>query len=356
MSAAGGVTRLERAWEFAHSMRLALAVMLLGALLAVPGTFWSGEPGARFFSDALGAWSVPAARALGLLDTYRSPPFVLLLALLALNIVLCSARRFRARRAAPGGAVRRVAALDLALHLSLVAILAGGAGKALFGFTGTGYLFVGEETREIYDWGRGADVPLGFSLLARDRVEEFYPLRLKIGVTRAADGEQVALLEVREAGPAARLPGGDLTLAFGRLDAERARITLVAAGRGLPEAVEFGAGESGAKVVPAGPWTLTLVAYQRPLKDVRSRVAVVEPGRPVREALLAANTPVLHRGTSVSQTGWGRDDSGREYVGIQVTRDPAAPLFWGGCALFALVGPLFLAVRHGSRRAPSPPG
>jgi cytochrome c biogenesis protein ResB len=333
-------------------MRLALATMLVGALLAVPGTFWSGEAGAKFFSGAFGAWSVPAARAVGLLDTYRSPPFLLVLAVLALNVSLCTWRRLRAR----GAAGRTGAALlDAALHVALVAILAGGAGRALFGFTGTGYLFVGEETREVYDWGRGADAPLGFGLVARERVEEFYPLRVKVGVSRAADGAKLALLEVREGAAPALLPGGDLALSFQGLDDRRALLRFGVAGRGLPASVELGAAESGAKVAPAGPYTLTLVAYRRVLRGVRSRVAVVDGGRTVREVWIASNDPLSYRGASVSATGWGRDDAGREYVGIQVTRDPAAPLFWAGCVLFSLAAPLLLVARSRRRGGPAAP-
>jgi hypothetical protein len=56
-----------------------------------------------------------------------------------------------------------------------------------------------------------------------------------------------------------------------------------------------------------------------------------------------------YKGTSIFQTAWGTDRYGNPYIGVQVARDPAAPLFWVGCVLFSISLPLFLYLRHGRR-------
>jgi hypothetical protein len=60
-----------------------------------------------------------------------------------------------------------------------------------------------------------------------------------------------------------------------------------------------------------------------------------------------------------AMTAWGEDADGRPYVGIQAVRDPAAPLFWGGCLGLTVSLALFLPVRlqesRGEMQAPLPP-
>ena len=332
-----------RAWEYAHSMKLALTLMLLCALVAVPGTLVPADQAQQLYRAAFGPRFLAVARAIGLLDTYRSPPFVTLVGLLAVNVALCSWRRLRVRRAHTARRGLLLICSDLVLHASVICILAGGVGKAIWGFTGTQYLFVGVETATVYDWSSRADVPLGFGLLARERVEEFYPFQLKVGIKDAA-GRKIALLDLAEGRPA-ELPGGAMRVSLLGYDAEAGSAQLAADSGGRRVLASLSVRE-GSPAVPLGDYSAAPVAYRRELKGVRTRIAVLDGGREVKEEWLTTNDRLAYRETSVFQTGWGRDEFGNLYVGIQVSRDPAAPLFWAGCILFTLSSAMFLFLRQ----------
>lgn len=340
-------TLLQRGWEYAHSLKLALALMLLCAALSVPGTLVPADRAEQFYRETFGPGFLGVARAAGLLDGYRSPPFVAVVALLATNVALCSWRRFRARRAHTARLGRARTWADLVLHLSLICVMAGGVGKALWGFVGTQYLFTGVETAAVHDWRTRADVPLGFTLLARERVEDYYPLELRLGL-REAGGGKAALLELAEGRPA-RLPDGSLEVSLLSFDAEAGTVRL-AADRGGRREIGVLELREGSPAVPLGGYVGTAVAYRRELKSVRARVAVLEGGREVKQEWLSTNGRLAHRGASVFLTGWGRDEFGNSYVGIQVSRDPAAPLFWTGCTLFGLSTLILSGLRFSKER------
>lgn len=340
-----------RILKFFRSPKLALALLLLLAVLAIPGTILSPEETEKFALEMLGDRLMPAARAVGLVDTYRSPLYLSLAGLLCLNIVVCTWHRFSRRRASSSfsGTRKRTAWLDLVLHLSILVILAGGVGKGLWGFVGTQHLFVGVETDTVFDWEKNADVPLGFTILMKERVKDYYPFRLRVGVKDAASGDKIALLELRE-GRAVELPGeGELRLKVENFDAETGDLRLLAEGEGRKDVFDLSVQDKERKTASFGPYTLTLVAFQHVLKKVRGRLAVIDDGVEVKEEWLAVNSRLEYMGTSIFQTAWGTDRYGNPYIGVQVARDPAAPLFWVGCVLFSLAMPLFLFTRHRGR-------
>ena len=99
----------------------------------------------------------------------------------------------------------------------------------------------------------------------------------------------------------------------------------------------------------------TLVAYHRELLTIRGLLTISEPGRPGRPVRISPTDPVTHGGTSVFLTAWGVHPEEGRYLGIQVSRDPFAPLFWGGCVLLCLSLPLFTIARV-RRQPPRPDG
>jgi len=343
-NAAHPVVLLRRGWEFAHSMKLAIVLMLLCALAAVPGTLVPAVKTEQFYRETFGPRVLSLARAAGLLDVYRSPPFLLLLGLLAANIALCSWRRFRTRSAHATRQRWPLIWSDLLLHASIILVLAGGAGRAVWGFVGTEYLVVGVPTTTVYDWSSQGDVQLGFALLAKERVDEYYPLLLKVGIRDAA-GKKVALLEVGE-GRAAEIPGATLKLSLFSYDAAAATVRIRAELDGRSEIATLVVREGSPPAPVGGGYTAALVAWRRELKNVRARVAVLDGEREVQQQWLSTNERLSFRGASVFLTGWGRDESGNLNVGIQVSRDPAAPLFWAGCILLSVASASFFLLRH----------
>lgn len=332
-----------------RSKKLALFLFLALALVSVYGTLSATEQARAFYLKGFGEHFLPLGRFLGLVDTYHSPIFIALFLLLLLNIALCSWQRFaglgRAHDGAPGGRRRFIRWLDLILHLSILVILAGGAAKGALGFIGTKNIHVGLSTDVVFDWSREADVPLGFTIHLKDRVDEYYSGEFKIGVSVAETGEKIGLLQVKE-GERTALPGGTGSIEVVKFDRRDWLLEMRVVYEGREELVVFEVKEGGDTTGGIGPFSVTLVAWRQDLKTVRSLVAIEEGGKIVKEGWLTPNGRVAYKGTSLFQTAWGIDEYRNPYTGIQVTRDPGAPLFWAGCILFSLALPLYLAVRH----------
>lgn len=332
-----------------RSRRLALWLLVATATLAIFGTLPLPEIVRVQFIALPGL--VVAARALGLIDTYRSPLFIILIGVLGVNIVLCTWQRIFRQPGSSGGAAvgtRRRARLllDVLVHLSLLAIVAGGVAKGVFGFVRTRNIYVGESTDVFFDFSRDADVPLGFSFKVLEREDTYYPLEALIGVSDRASSRKIELLELREGRPV-ELTGGGLVIAVDKLDASGKLLRLRATTDGRTDTAELqltpGATGSYADV---GSLRLALVAWKRELKGVRSRVACHENGALTREGWISPQGRLACRGVNFAQTAYGVDEAGKPFVGIQAVREPAAPLFWGGCIVFTLALPLFQVVRQ----------
>lgn len=332
-----------------RSPALAVALLLALAVLAAVGTV-SSPPAGGNTSEA-GGVGLSLARIVGLRNTFQSPMFLTLVTFAAINLVACTWHRLSPRLRQQGKKLRSYT--DLALHGSLLLILAGGIAKGLFGFIGTQNVYVGEGTETVYDWRTRRDAPLGFSIMAEELREGFYPIRARIGVRRAATGEKVDVLEVAEGGES-HLPGEELRLRVASYDSAAGVIRFGVSADGTEREIALATRSGDAATARAGGYDLTLVAYRADLKDVRARVAVLEAGVPVSAGWLTSSSRLLHRGSSLFLTAWGADPEGKRYCGIQVVRDPGAPFFWVGCVLLALAIPWHFWVK--GRRDPERSG
>jgi cytochrome c biogenesis protein len=308
-------------------VKTTLALVLLMAALSVAGTLLPPEAAARY---------------------YRNPVSASLLVLFSLNIALCTWHRSsRAIRGGGGmGGKRRLkTALDIAMHLSLIVLLAGGTVKSLAGFVGTQYLFEGFETSTVYSPKAKGEVPLGFSLHVRERVMDYYPFVLRVGVRDAETGEKLGVLQPMEGKPAS-LPGGGLRLSVAAFSVEEKKLLLGIETEEGSAAEEMDLVPEGRTSAAVGGYDLSILAWRRDLKGVRGRVTVLDGGREVKEEWLAVNGRIAYRGWSIFITSWGEDEYRNPYIGAQITRDPGAPVFWSGAILLAVSLPLFLWVRH----------
>jgi len=316
-----------------------VVLLIALALLSVGGTL----VGDRLREAAPGLRAV--ALLLGLAETWRSPLYLAAGALLVANLTVCTWQRLRARLGRPGRR-RLVALLDAAVHLSLVLVVAGGAARGAWGRVGTGYLFVGEEAGSMYEESVDRDVPLGFGVRLLERREDFYPLRLRVGVRTAGGGAKVAVLEPREGGGAVALADGSLAVEIRGFVTEPAAVDLLvrAGDDQRQERLSLVAGESAP--LAAGPYELTALAWRRDVRSVRGLVQFTEDGRPAGEGWLEVNGSLTHRGTSLFLTAWGEEPPGRPFLGVQYRRDRSAPLFWIGAVLLAVALPPFVALRR----------
>ncbi len=334
----GGAVSNRGVVEALRSIRLTLLLLFTVAALSAAATI----AGPRLEKTAPVVRA--AGRFLGLADPWHSPLFLLLVGLLVANVTLCSWHRYRRLVRNPAAKRGAIAALDAAVHFSLVVIVFGGVGKGLWGVVGTGYLFPGTAATTMYVEGTDSDLPLGFSVLLKEKRETFYPLRIKVGVRDAATGEKIALLEVVE-GRSVSLPGGRLTLSVRevRPDSTAAVLLLRTQEGEAPVTLPLVAGGD---PMTAGAFLLAAVAWRRDVKDVRGRVEMSEGEQVVGEGWLEVNGALSHKGTTLFLTSWGADEFGNQFLGVQYRRDPAAPVFWAGAILFALALPPFVLLRR----------
>ncbi|MBU4278326.1 MAG: cytochrome c biogenesis protein ResB [Proteobacteria bacterium] len=83
----------ERIWDFFASVKLSFFLLLLLAVLSIAGTLIPQKEGAAAYVRAYGEAGWRFISALGLNDLYHAPWFVLIMALLAANLVICSINR-----------------------------------------------------------------------------------------------------------------------------------------------------------------------------------------------------------------------------------------------------------------------
>ncbi|GAB4553606.1 MAG: hypothetical protein Tsb0017_05170 [Geothermobacteraceae bacterium] len=306
---------------------------------------------------------------------YQSPGFRLLLALLAVNLLVCSLRLLRRRlgetdrllasevagagaelEAANEAAVltrlrdlgfrscqqgermvfwrRRWARFAaLVMHGALLLIMAG-ALASHFGFVATVNVYEGDHTTVAFDWDRKADRELGFTLQVDRAQLIFYPIDLKVGAIDPATGGVVKEWQVR-VGDVFDLERGGYSVrvdAFDPLD-KVLSLTLLRAGREQRK-LSSRAGVKDLSGLVEGVVLYPLAFRDPVLKQYRSEVRLLEQGEVVRQGVIEVNRPLVHRGVAIYQTAWNRDDRGRPYAGFQLSRDPGEPLVWGGCVLF----------------------
>lgn len=330
---------LECFWSLRTSLALFLALILLSMVSTIPFPSAEQTPG----------WLRSAARLVGVDATFHSPLFLALLAALGLNVVLCTWRRVPARLRGGTRAQRKMAWLDAGVHLSLIMILIGGGGKALLGNVGTGYLFLDLPETTFVEPLSGTVSPLGYGIVLRERRDEFYPLHLRLGVSERATGNKLHQFEIIEGAPG-RAIAADSPVAVRVLSTDGNLVLLAAGPAGAERRVQLTLTAGAGPFATFGAYELTVTAYRRDLRTVRGRVALLEEERVVREAWLEINDGVSHRGTKFFITGWGEDEFGNRYLGIQYSQDPLAPVFWAGAVLLAVLVPFFLLLRH--RRLP----
>jgi hypothetical protein len=332
--------------EFVRSRRLAVSLLIGAAALAMLGTIFTAERAEPALASF--PWLRAAARFLGVVDTPRSPVFLLLVAAIGVTMITCTWHRTTPLRGKAGGTVaapRRLRlALDAAMHLSLLAIVAGGVGKGVLGSVRTKNIHVGQAADAFFDFVRDADVSLGFTVEVRERMDSWHPGRAMIGLSDPATGAKIGLVEAVE-GRTVAAPGANLSLRLEGFSPSGRVLRLAASGRGRTGTVDLEAAEGGKGSADFGALRLTLVAWKRELKGVRSLIACVGGGRAPQVGWISPQERLTCRGVSFAMTAWGTDPDGFPYVGIQAVRDPAAPLFWGGCIGFVVFLALFVTVR-----------
>jgi len=314
---------------------------------------------------------------------YQAPLFRLFLALLALNLAVCTWRtiarnladlpRFSGllereenltQRQALGSA-RKVGLLERDLqqagyatlrteqgiigrkgrpgrwgstivHVSVLTVMLG-ALLAETGFVGTLNIYVGDSSRTVLDWDTMADHDLGFTFRLDHFEPIYYPLDLRFALIDPSTDAELATVTTRE-GETVELPDTGYRAEVRKFIPEQKLLILgiYRQGQYLGEyhatPNEWRASKDinlGVKIVPTG--------YRDPLlKQLHSEVSIIEGGRVIRQGVIEVNTPLTHRGVAIYQTAYSRDKFGSWYAGFQFSKDPGEPLVWLGSITLSL--------------------
>lgn len=274
-------------------MELAVALFLIVAVAAIPGTF-------------------AGTRAL-----YAHPAFLCLLAGVALNLVCCTLRRFRS-----------LSVPVLILHLGVL-VICGGVAARTFGHVATVNVYEGTSVDQAYRWDLERDAPLGADLTVTRINREFYPIPVRVGVLRGSAKEALHTLKTGDsftAGPY-RVTADSL-----QFPSEVLRLSVFRDGQLVGTC-----DTSGERSLPAEfPYDFRLVAFQNPvLKRLWVDLALSRDGVAMAEGTAEVNAPFIWNGLYFYNTQVGTDAMGMPFAGIQVVRDPGRPCVFAG---FAMVG------------------
>ncbi len=365
---AASKTRVPRSpWAVLSSMRFALALVAVLVAACITGTVLpQGDAVASYVRqhpDA--APRLGLLRVLGLTDVFHSAWFIGLLGLLALSLVSCGITQALAlsRATCKGRAVS-----SLLIHLSLVAILAGGLIRGVWGQKGSLQLHTGEFTAEFESTAGSVPLPFDVRLLRFDVERD--------GAAAGAaqpqdDGERLQILWA--GGATSSLPvtvGAEQVVPPGDAAAAARGTFTVRILRAIPDfmmdpvshVVETRSAQPrnpAIQVAVAGPGCATTnwlfakypavtmpmrqgddapfrMVYERrgqgsaagPVRNYRSTLEFAENGQAVKQASLAVNAPLSYRGYTFYQSGYDPGDT--SWTSLLVVRDPGVPLVFTG--------------------------
>lgn len=331
-----------RLWKGLRSLRFAIVLMALIAVACIVGTLVKQEPydpqqAMQHYGKALGL----LVGLLGLNHLYGTWWFVGLLGLFALSTAACALSRCSLRLRCLG---------SMAVHLSILFILAGAILRGLFGVDGAVVLQEGQ-TVSTFETDAGK-MPLGFQLRLDDfdlrrhgqdadvllvRADEgAAPQRIPVEVGRTVRLEHCNLtLQVLRYLPHFMMNGGEVYSASDRPVNPAVQVLLAGPSGEMrrwlfarfPDLHGHGEGDGGPQV--------RYVRQPAPVKAFESRVTVLSPeGQELRRASVLVNSPLKAGRYTLYQLSY--DPETEASSTLEVVHDPGVPLVFTGFALMPL--------------------
>jgi hypothetical protein len=249
---------------------------------------------------------------------YGTPLFRFLLALLGLNVLICTVSR-----------AKSLPVPVMLIHAGVLITLAGGMISS-FGFIGTVNIYEGESTGRIYRWDKGEDIPLGADLRVLKINLLYYPVPVKVGVLK---GREKSGLFTIKTGESFSLDSFVIKADAIELPAEKLTLSVYAGG--FPVGT---ADTGGRRDLPENfPYSFVLVAYQNPVLSRTWVDLTLSRGNTVlAEGKSEVNEPFQWNGLSFYHTRNDFDAYGRPYAGIQIVRDRGRGVVFFGFVVMLL--------------------
>lgn len=381
-------------WEGLSSVRLTIPLLIVLAVVSIFGTLIPQNGTPEEYLRIYKASTYKILHILGFLDMYHAKWFIFLLALLSLNLVVCSLKRWPSVRRffsqaeikpgegqwkalAPGrrfslslpakdslagiqdGVLQAFARPRVlqdqgtwylfaekgklsrlgfyCLHLSILIILLGGMIGSFFGFRGYVNIVEGETADRVFLRSGRQVHPLGFKVRLDQFSVSFYPTgtpqEFKSTVT-ILEGERKILTEPIRVNHPLTYKGISLyQSSYGVASVEKVVLELVERGsrRGLTLSVQPGVRVE----IPGSPNALVLHHFIPDLRGLGPAFqgTLLEGERPVENLVILQN----HPGFTPQKPGRFefrvRELQPKYYSGLQVNRDPGVWVVWAGCLL-----------------------
>jgi len=372
------------------SMRLAVFLLIILAAVSVIGTFIPQARDPQIYIQRYGEGTYTKLRLLGFIDLYHSWGFRAVVAMLGLNLLVCSLRRLKGiisrtfrpsvekspefirglnihndlpdpdkvhvlerslsdkkyRLIKSGNniyAAKGILGLwgDMITHLSILTVLVGALVGSL-GYVGTINIYEGDWSDQYYNWNHGRDETFGFRLNVDNLSVVHYPVSLKILVRDRASGVKVGIFQAAE-GSTLRLPDKRYKIIPEKTDLERREALLdIYSGDRVIGTYDTGLPEGGPLAPPLFVYSFDVQSIGEPVaKSIASRVRLTRDGQTLKDAVVEVNNPLKFEGLVIYQTAYGKDPQGRNYSGFQIVRDPGVPIVWAGFIL--LMAGLFMS-------------
>ena len=276
------------------STELAIALFGILTIVAIPGTFTE-------------------SRAI-----YSSPLFVSLLALMALNLICCSMKRWRS-----------LAGSTLVLHGGVLVTLLGCVITS-FGYVATVNVYEGTFVDEAFRWDLKRDAPFHMRLWVKQINRQYYPVPVRVGVLQ---GNEKYGLFTLATGESFELPGYRVSVTD--FEPKNLRLVLVVyKGDGIVGTADT----SGNSTLPVDfPYAFKLVSYKNPqLKRMWVDLQLSSDDKPPVSGTSEINAPFSWQGLCFYHTQTGTDGNGRSFAGIQIVKDPGRPVVFCGFAIMCL--------------------
>lgn len=385
-------------WEVLSSLRLTIGLLIVLAVTSIFGTIIPQTATPEEYLRIYKITTYKILHILGFLDMYRSWWFVLLLALLCLNLIACSVGRFRltlrlfsqsrerledsdwnalppkksfllkgppanwvfAIQSGLSGIFRKPKDLNEGgtvhffaekgklsrfgvyfIHLGVLVILAGALIGFFYGFRGHINLVEGETATRL-TLRNGGQIPLpGFSLKLEQFTVSFYstgaPKEFKSVVTLYEGGLNIRSESIRVNHPLSHKGLSFYQSSYGVAGVEKAVLAIQEKNTGKEHLLEAKMG-----VKTELPGTRYAFILTRFLPDIQGlgpafQVISLEPNRPHENFFVLQNHPEMEERRAGSYRFMIREIVPKYYSGLQVNKDPGVPLVWTGCA-FMMVG------------------
>lgn len=294
---------MKKIFRFFASTELTIGLFIVISLVAIPGTFIE-------------------SRAI-----YSSPLFLVLLAILVINLIFCTIKR-----------IKTLSRPVMLLHGGVIITLAGCIVTS-FGFVATSYVYENHLAEQFYRWDIKQDAELGFGLVVQKINRKFTPAPVKVGVLK--NGKKEGLYELKT--------GESFVLAPYRIvaeelefPAENLKLIIYDHDTRIGSCSTSGSSD----LPPDFPYQFKLVAFQTPLL-LREWVdlMLVRNGEMIAKGTSEVNKPFQWEGLSFYNTRNEYDEKGVPYAGIQIVRDPGRWLVFVGMTVVA-VGAVLTSLRR----------